>query len=131
MLYNAKNGTLKIGGSEMDYIRFGTGGKILVMLPGLGDGLRSVKGTALPMAFTYQVFAKDFTVYAFSRKNGLPEGYTTKSGQADFGGYIRQTQSNSESLHRGMGILRQAGRPYRFHGQQCAANLLRGLLPQK
>lgn len=83
MLYNAKNGTLKIGGSEMDYIRFGTGGKILVMLPGLGDGLRSVKGTALPMAFTYRVFAKDFTVYAFSRKNGLPEGYTTKEMAAD------------------------------------------------
>ena len=50
MLYNAKNGTLKIGGSEMDYIRFGTGERILVMLPGLGDGLRGVKGTALPMA---------------------------------------------------------------------------------
>ena len=83
MLYNAKNGTLKIGGSEMDYIRFGTGGKILVMLPGLGDGLRSVKGTALPMAFTFQVFAKDFTVYAFSRKNALPEGYTTKEMAAD------------------------------------------------
>ena len=83
MLYNAKNGTLKIGGSEMDYIRFGTGGKILVMLPGLGDGLRSVKGTALPMAFTYRVFAKDFTVYAFSRKNALPEGYTTKEMAAD------------------------------------------------
>ena len=83
MLYNAKNGTLKIGGSEMDYIRFGTGGKILVMLPGLGDGLRSVKGTALPMAFTYRVFAKDFTVYGFSRKNALPEGYTTKEMAAD------------------------------------------------
>ena len=83
MLYNAKNGTLKIGGSKMDYIRFGTGGKILVMLPGLGDGLRSVKGTALPMAFTYRVFAKDFTVYAFSRKNALPEGYTTKEMAAD------------------------------------------------
>ena len=83
MLYNAKNGTLKIGGSEMDYIRFGTGGKILVMLPGLGAGLRSVKGTALPMAFTCRVFAKDFTVYAFSRKNALPEGYTTKEMAAD------------------------------------------------
>ena len=83
MLYNAKNGTLKIGGSEMDYIRFGTGGKILVMLPGLGDGLRSVKGTALPMAFTYRVFTKDFTVYGFSRKNALPEGYTTKEMAAD------------------------------------------------
>ena len=83
MLFNAKNGTLTIGGSEMDYIRFGTGGKVLVMLPGLGDGLRSVKGTALPMAFAYCAFAKEFTVYAFSRKNGLPEGYTTKEMAAD------------------------------------------------
>ena len=90
MLYNAKNGTLKIGGSEMDYIRFGTGGKILVMLPGLGDGLRSVKGTALPMAFTYRVFAKDFTVYAFSRKNALPEGYTTKEMAADQAAALEQ-----------------------------------------
>ena len=48
MLYNAKNGTLKIGGSEMDYIRFGTGGKILVMLPGLGDGLRDGVGARIP-----------------------------------------------------------------------------------
>ena len=62
----------------MDYIRFGTGQRMLVMLPGLGDGLRSVKGTALPMAFMYRQFAKDFTVYAFSRKNVLPEGYTTR-----------------------------------------------------
>lgn len=83
MLYNAINGTLTIGGSEMDYIRFGNGGKILVMLPGLGDGLRSVKGTALPMAFAYRVFAKEFTVYAFSRKNGLPQGYTTREMAAD------------------------------------------------
>ena len=83
MLYNAKNGTLKTGGTEMDYIRFGTGERILVMLPGLGDGLRSVKGTALPMAFTYRVFAKIFTVYAFSRKNALPEGYTTKEMAVD------------------------------------------------
>ena len=90
MLYNAKNGTLKIGGSEMDYIRFGTGGKILVMLPGLGDGLRSVKGTALPMALSYQVFAKDFTVYAFSRKNALPEGYTTKEMAADQAAALEQ-----------------------------------------
>lgn len=83
MLYNAKNGTLKIGCSEMDYIRFGTGGKVLAMLPGLGDGLRSVKGTALPMAFAYRAFAKEFTVYAFSRKNVLPQGYTTQEMAED------------------------------------------------
>ena len=83
MLYNAKNGTLKIGGTTMDYIRFGTGTRILVMLPGLGDGLRSMKGTALPMAFMYRIFAKDFTVYAFGRKNVLPEGYTTRDMARD------------------------------------------------
>lgn len=33
--------------SDMDYISFGKGNKILIMLPGLGDGLKTVKGTAL------------------------------------------------------------------------------------
>ena len=90
MLYNAKNGTLKIGGTDMEYIRFGTGERILVMLPGLGDGLRSMKGTALPMAFMYREFAKDFTVYAFSRKNVLPEGYTTRDMVRDQAEAIEQ-----------------------------------------
>ena len=83
MLYHAKNGTLSIGDTTMDYIRFGTGKRILIMLPGLGDALRSVKGTALPMAFMYRAFAKDFTVYAFSRKNELPQGYTTRDMARD------------------------------------------------
>ena len=42
MLYQAKNGSLNMGESTMDYIRFGTGRRILVMLPGLGNGLRTV-----------------------------------------------------------------------------------------
>ena len=83
MLYNPKNGTLRIDGTEMDYIRFGTGEKTLIMLPGLGDGLRSTKGTALPMAILYRAFTKEFTVYAFSRKNVLPEGYTTRDMARD------------------------------------------------
>ena len=83
MLYHAKNGTLNIGDTTMDYIRFGTGKRILVMLPGLGDGLRTVKGAAWPMAFAYREFCKDFTVYAFSRKNQLPEGYTTRDMAKD------------------------------------------------
>jgi len=78
MLYGAKNAALDLDGSRMDYIRFGTGSRVLVILPGLGDGLQTVKGTALPMALMYRVFSKDFTVYAFSRKAPLPEGYTTR-----------------------------------------------------
>ena len=51
MFYNAKNGTLNIGDTTMDYIRFGSSQRVLIMLPGLGDALQSVKGTALPIFF--------------------------------------------------------------------------------
>ena len=77
------NGTLQIAGAAMDYIRFGRGGRTLIILPGLGDGLRTVKGTALPMALMYRAFGKDFTVYAFSRRNSLPQGFTTRDMARD------------------------------------------------
>lgn len=78
MFYNAKNSNLKIGNTDMDYISFGYGKKVLIIIPGLGDGLMTVKGKALPFACTYSVFTKDFTVYVFSRKNQLEEGYTCR-----------------------------------------------------
>ena len=83
MLYNAKNGTVTIANAQMEYIRFGSGNRVLIMLPGLGDSLRSMKGAALPMAVMYRMFAKDFTVYVFSRKGNLTEGYTTRDMAAD------------------------------------------------
>ena len=79
MLYGAKEGIA--AGAE--YIRFGTGRRNLIMLPGLGDGLRSTKGTALPVSVMYRMFAKNFTVYAFSRKTDLPCGYTTRDMARD------------------------------------------------
>ena len=72
MQFSAKNGRT----GDTDYVRFGSGERVLIMLPGLGDGLRTVKGTALPMAMMYRKLAKDFTIYMFSRKNDLPEGHT-------------------------------------------------------
>ena len=44
MFYNAKNNNIKIGQSDIDYICFGKGNKNLIIIPGLGDGLRTVKG---------------------------------------------------------------------------------------
>lgn len=67
----------------MDYIRFGGGAEHLIFLPGLGDGLRTVKGTALPMALMYRAFAGRYTVWMFSRKNDLPAGYTTRQMAGD------------------------------------------------
>lgn len=74
-MLNAKNAILTLPGGQMEYIRFGCGKKTLIMLPGLGDGLRTMKGTAIPLALFYRQFTKDYTVYIFSRKTALPEGY--------------------------------------------------------
>ena len=78
MLFHAKNGTLSLEKGTMDYIRFGSGGRVLIMLPGLGDSLRSVKGAAVPMAIMYREFARKFTVYSFSRIDPMPTGYTIR-----------------------------------------------------
>ena len=59
MLYQAKNGRLTLGGTEMDYVSFGSGEEILMMLPGLGDGLTTVRGMALPLALSYREYARD------------------------------------------------------------------------
>lgn len=78
MFYNAKNGVLEMDGTTMNYISFGSGKRNLIMIPGLGDGLKTVKGMAIPFALMYREYAKDFTVYVFSRKNELKPGCTIK-----------------------------------------------------
>ena len=83
MLYNAKYATLKLGNSQTEYIRFGSGARTLIMLPGLGDSLRSMKGTAFPLAVMYRMFTKDFTVYVFPRKDPLASGCTTRDMARD------------------------------------------------
>ena len=79
MIFNAQNGHI----AGTDYVRFGTGTRVLVILPGLGDGLQTVKGTALPMAWMYRIFARDFTVYMFSRKTSLPRETSTRAMARD------------------------------------------------
>ena len=83
MFYNAVNGTIDLGNTEMDYITFGYGKRTVILIPGLGDGLRTVKGIAVPFAFMYREFAKDYKVYVFSRKKKLEEGYTTRDMARD------------------------------------------------
>ncbi len=83
MFYGAKNGTVDINGSPMDYARFGRGEETLVILPGLSDGLRTVRGRARRLALSYRAYAKRYRVYVFSRRRDLPEGYTTRDMARD------------------------------------------------
>ena len=83
MFYGAKNGAIPVERTEMDYIRFGRGAKTLLMLPGVGDGFRTVKCAAAALALAYRKLAPDFTVYAVSRRNLLPAHFTTRQMAAD------------------------------------------------
>ena len=77
MFYDSKNNVIKLDNTTVNYISFGTGNKNLIIIPGLGDGLKTVKGLAVPFSIMYKLFAKDFKVYVFSRKNDLKEDYNT------------------------------------------------------
>ena len=78
MLWNAKNGEVSLGNTKMNYVSFGHGDRKLIILPGLSDGLATVKGKALMLAGPYAPFFHTFTVYMFSRKNEMPDGYTIR-----------------------------------------------------
>ena len=77
-MFNAINGQTNIDGERTDYIRFGQGEKILIMIPGVGDGLKTVRGMAIPFAVMYRKLAKNFTVYVFSRPVSLKLDATTR-----------------------------------------------------
>ena len=82
-MYSAKNAILSINGKTVDYVTFGTGNQPLVIIPGLGDGLQTVKGMAMPFSITYRILADRYKIYVFSRINELRQGYTTRDMAAD------------------------------------------------
>ncbi len=82
-MYSAKNATLSRNGKTIDYVTFGTGKRPLIIIPGLGDGLQTVKGMAMPLSITYRILAERYKIYVFSRINELRQGYTTRDMATD------------------------------------------------
>ena len=78
MLWNARNGSVPIGDTQMSFVSFGHGERAFVILPGLSDGLTTVKGKAQLLAKPYQAFFDRYTVYMFSRKDAMPKGYSIR-----------------------------------------------------
>lgn len=83
MLKNAKNGQVALDDTTMSYAAIGHGEKVLVVLPGLSDGLATVRGKALLLAAPYRKYFDQFTVYMFSRKDRMPSGYTIRQMAED------------------------------------------------
>ncbi len=67
----------------MHYASFGSGPKVLILLPGLSDGLATVKGKAFLLSQPYKLFFEKYTVYMFSRKNEMPDGCSIRDMAED------------------------------------------------
>ena len=81
MIYNAKEHQLKLENLQMDYITFGKGTKPLIMIQGLNT--RGIKGAADSLAYMYRIFAKEYKVYLFDRRENVTEGLTVRDLAAD------------------------------------------------
>lgn len=81
MMYNARERKLNIQNMAFTYITFGSGTKPLLMIQGLNT--RGIKGAALPLAFMYRIFAKDYKVYVFDRRPVVSEGITVEEMASD------------------------------------------------
>ena len=81
MLYYAKEHTLKHQNIQMNYITFGSGEKPLIMIQGLNT--RNIKGSAVFLAYMYRIFAKDYKVYLFDRRENIEENVTVRDLAAD------------------------------------------------
>ena len=66
--------TIHTENCSMRYVRFGTGDKAFVILPGLS--VQSVMGSADAVAESYAAFAEEYTVYLFDRREDLPGSYS-------------------------------------------------------
>ena len=77
-MFNASNGQINTNGEQTNFLSFGKGHKNLIIIPGVGDGLKTVKGMALPFAFLYRELARDYKVYVFSRPVNLKPDAATK-----------------------------------------------------
>ncbi len=69
------------------YMRFGTGEKTLVILPGLS--VQSVIPSAPAIEKQYEIFGSDYTVYLFDRREDMPEGYSVYNMAEDTANAIK------------------------------------------
>lgn len=76
MLFKVKEESVKINNTTMDYVVFGKGEKPLVIIPGLS--LKRIKGAGYSLAYMYKIFAGEYKVYIFDRKELITEGYSVR-----------------------------------------------------
>ena len=73
--------TVKTSGITMKYMKFGSGDKSMVILPGLS--VKSVLESADAIANQYKSMTEDFTISLFDRRENMPDRYTVEEMAED------------------------------------------------
>lgn len=81
MLYSTEEKRLEIQDIQLNYITFGKGEKPLVMIQGLST--RSIKGASFSLAYMYRIFARDYKVFLFDRRENITERITVRDLASD------------------------------------------------
>ncbi len=74
MAANMLLGTVQTDAFTMDYLRFGSGARNLVILP--GTSVQSVMLSAQSITGAYKLLTDDFTIYVFDRRKDMPQVYS-------------------------------------------------------
>ncbi len=82
-----QSNTVQTDGFTMDYFRFGSGEKALVILPGLS--VDSIMKYAGAVSEAYSLLTDDFSVYVFDRKKELSAAYSVYEMAEDTAAAIR------------------------------------------
>lgn len=93
-----KGNTLTFSNKTMDYTVFGKGDKHLVILPGLGDGFKTVKGLDQNMRMMFKPFEDEYKVYVFSRINELQDGYSIRDMSNDLAEALKELKIEHASI---------------------------------
>ncbi len=76
-------------GARIPYVSTGDGEIPVVLVPGAGDGFRTVADAAFALAWLYRARARRYRVLFLSRREPLPPGFTMAQHAADFAFAVR------------------------------------------
>ena len=74
--------TVKFNGKSIDYFKFGNGGKVFVIIPGLS--VKSVTESERAIVKDYKIFENDYTAYCFDRINEMSNTYSISEMAEDY-----------------------------------------------
>ena len=73
--------TVSLPRGELQYVRFGTGSKKMVMIAGMS--MAGLSGLGEAIAEEYHVFTEEYTVFVFDRLTVMPEDYSVRQMAED------------------------------------------------